>query len=191
MGDFNSPKFFIYYNFYKRGEIIGNNNHISKTFSDEIDKVLKNELPSNEQVRARDYTPKILVENGVQNLPMLITQRHIKSTIYTLEEAEKLKLPIKNINYHGLGKELLIKAISSLDSPLAIYKINYNNYLVITEFKDSGNREIIIPIQINGRGRCNKVFIHENQIKSVYSKNNLPNYLKKNSFEIIYTKKKN
>lgn len=164
--------------------------HISENFSAEIDKALNNKLPSNTQVKARDYTPKILVNNGVQDLPMLITQKHIKSTVYTLQQAKSLKLPVKNINYHGLGKELLIKAIDNLDNPQAIYKTNDNNYLIVTEFKDRNNKEIIVPIQINAQGRYNSVFIDENQIKSVYGRNNLKNYIENNNFTEIYKKNK-
>lgn len=184
--------------YYKWTEAYNSNNklndttnyHISENFSDEIDKALKNELPSNTQVKARDFTPKILVDSGVQDLPMLITQKHIKSTIYTQQEAQALGLQTKNVNYHGLGKELLIKAIDNLDSPQAIYKTSENNYLVVTEFKDNNGKEIIVPIQINGNGRYNDVFIDENQIKSVYGRNNLDNYINKNNFEQIYKKNK-
>ena len=112
----------------------------------------------------------------------------LKSIVYNSQEAQKLGLPTKNINYHGLGKNLLIKAIDNLDSPRAIYKTNDNNYLVITKFKDSNGREIVVPVQINGKGRYNDVFIDENQIKSVYGRNNLLNYLKSNHFEKIYEK---
>ena len=141
-------------------------------------------------MKARDYTPSILVNNGVKNLPMLITQKHIKSIVYTLQEAQNLGLPTKNTNYHGLGKDLLIKAIDNLDSPQAIYKTGDDNYLVVTEFKDSNDKEIVVPIQINGKGNYNNVFIDENQIKSVYGRRNLSNYLKNNNFDEIYTKNK-
>ena len=119
---------------------------------------------------------------------MLMTQNHIKSTIYTLEEAQSLNLPTKNVNYHGLGKDLLIKAIDNLDNPKAIYKSNNNNYIIVTEFKDQNGNDIIVPVQINGKGRYNDLYIDENQIKSAYGKNNLNNYIKKNEFKEIYKK---
>ena len=171
----------------------GNNTikyHVSENFNNEIDKTLNNELASNTQVKARDYTPSILVNNGVKDLPMLMTQKHIKSIIYTLQEAQNLGLPTKNINYHGLGKDLLIKAIDNLDTPEAIYKTGTDNYLVVTEFKDNNGKEIVVPIQINGKGRYNDVFIDENQIKSVYGRNNLNKYLQNNNFEKVYVKNK-
>ena len=169
--------------------IIDKNNNISKNFSDEIDKVLKNKLPSNTQVKARDYTPKILVENGVEDLPMLITQKHIKSIIYTNEQAKSLNLPIgKKEHYHGLGKDILIKVINSLDKPLEIYKQSDKRYLIITEIIDNKNNKIVVPIQINAKGIYNNVFIKENQITTVYGHEYLKEYLNYNNYERIYIK---
>lgn len=166
-----------------------NKNNVSKDIKEDIDKVLNNIYPKSQQVKVRDTTPEVLLNNNVKDLPMLITQRHIKSIIYSLKEAKKLKLPTKNINYHGLGKELFLKVINNLDNPKAIYKKDNNNYIIITEFMDIFNREIIIPIQINGKGLYNNKYIDENQIKSVYGRNNLQNYLIMNNFEQIYKKK--
>lgn len=191
-GQFIEDLYFKWNQAYNSSNKLNNttNYHVSENFSNEIDKALNNQLKTNTQVKARDFTPQILVDNGVENLPMLITQKHIKSIIYTLQEAENLGLPTKDTNYHGLGKDLLIKAIDNLDNPQAIYKTNENNYLVVTEFKDSNGKEIVVPIQINGNGRYNDVFIAENQIKSVYGRNNLDNYIGRNNFEQIYKKNK-
>ena len=163
--------------------------HVSSTFSSEIDKALNNEMKKSSQVKARDYTPEILVENGVKDLPMLITQRHLKTIIYTEAEAEKLGLPLgDSYNYHGLGKDTLIKSIDNLDNPSEIYKKDDNHYIIITEIKDTNGDKIIVPIKIDGKGNYNDVYIDENQIKSVYGKKNLEKYLAKNKFENIYKK---
>ena len=167
----------------------GTKYHVSDNFSNEIDQVLNGTYKSNNQVKARDYTPQILVENGVSDLPMLITAKHIKSTIYSFDEAQKLGLPTDNVNYHALGKERLLNVIDSLDDPLEIYKTSKDNYLVITEILDDNGRNIVVPIKIDGKGTYNDVYIDENQIKSAYGRNNLERYLKNNNFEKIYTKK--
>lgn len=166
-----------------------NKNNDNKDLKSDIEKVLSNTYPKSQQVKARNDTHKLLLDDGVKNLPMLITQRHIKSIIYTLREAKKLKLPTKNINYHGIGMELFLKIINNLDNPKAIYKKDNNNYIIITEFRDSLNREIIVPVQINGKGLYNNKYICENQIKSIYGRNNLQEYIKINNFEQIYKKK--
>ena len=77
------------------------------------------------------------VENGVNDLPMLMTQNHIRSTIYTEEEAAAKGLPTgNNINYHGLGKSLLMQSIDNMDAPSEIYKKSDDRYLIVTEMKD-------------------------------------------------------
>lgn len=148
-------------------------------------------MPEKSQIKARDYTPKILVENGVNDLPMLITQNHVKSIVYAKNEAMKLGIGKKNTNYHGLGKELLIKAIDGMDDPAAIYKKGANDYLIITRIKDASGNDIIVPVRIDGKGVYNNIYIDEKQIKSVYGKKNLNDYIEKNSFEKIYEKERN
>ena len=168
----------------------GTKYHVSSTFSEEIDKALNNRMDSSNQVKARDYTPEILVENGVENLPMLITQKHVRTIVHTESEAKNLGLPQgNNVHYHGLGKELLMKAVDNMDSPSAIYKQDNEHYLVITELQDSNGNAIIVPVKIDGKGTYNNVYIDENQILSVYGKSNLENYLQKNNYQKIYPKK--
>ncbi len=121
---------------------------------------------------------------------MLITQNHVKSIIYTEEQAKNLGLKINDkVHYHGLGKELLVKAVDSLDNPLEIYKKSEDDYIIVTELKDNNGSTIIAPIRINGKGSYNNVYIDENHILSVYGKDNLDYYLSKNNFEKIYEKK--
>lgn len=167
----------------------GKEKNISTHFSNEIDNVLNNAYSSQNQVKARDFTPKILIENGVKDLPMLMTAKHIKSTILTEIEAKNNNFYDKKTNYHGLGKETLLNVINNLDSPLAIYKTSPNNFLIITEFTDSIGRNIVVPIKIDGKGIYNNIYINENQIKSAYGRNNLSSYLNNNNFEKIYIKK--
>lgn len=162
--------------------------HISSTFSEEIDKTLNDEMKRGSQVKARDYTPEILVNNGVKDLPMLITQKHVKSIVYTTEEANRLGLSSES-NYHGLGKDLLVKSIDNMDNPLEIYKKSDNQYIIVTELTDSEGHKIIVPVKIDGKGSYNDVYIDENHIQSVYGKRNLESYLERNSFEQIYNKK--
>lgn len=164
--------------------------HVSSTFAEEIDKTLNNTMGKGSQVKARDFTPDYLVNNGAKDLPMLITQNHVKSVVYTEAEAKKLGLPVaKSINYHGLGKELLVKAIDNMDTPSAVYKKDANNFIIITELTDNIGNTIIVPVRINGKGAYNNVYIDENHITSVYGKKNLQNYLDNNNFTEIDIKK--
>ena len=56
--------------------------------SKRIDNVLKN-INERNPVRLRDYTPQVLVENGVKDLPMYENPSHIRKNILTKEEAQK------------------------------------------------------------------------------------------------------
>lgn len=163
--------------------------HISKNFSNEIEKSLDGKITSNNQIKARDYTPQILVENGVKDLPMLLTQKHLRQIVYTKEQAQKLGYNVKpKDHYHGLGKDTLIKAIDNMDSPQEIYQQTDTNYLIITEIKDENNNQIIVPVRIDGTGTYNNIDILENQISSVYGRKNLEKYINDNNFKRVYKK---
>lgn len=167
--------------------------------SKRIDNVLKN-INERNPVRLRDYTPQVLVENGVKDLPMYENPSHIRKNILTKKEAQKLGLAtsIRN-HYHGLGKELYIKIINSLDSPRVIFK-NKNNkdYLILTTVKDNNNSNIIVPIEIETITKINIFNIDINRIKTVYGydrKNpDLNKYIKNNiklgRFTKIYEQKR-
>ncbi len=167
--------------------------------SKRIDNVLKN-INERNPVRLRDYTPQILVENGVKDLPMYENPSHIRKNILTTKEAQKLGLAtnIRN-HYHGLGKELYIKIINSLDSPRVIFK-NKNNkdYLILTTVKDNNNSNIIVPIEIETITKINIFNIDINRIKTVYGYDrkdpDLNKYIKNNiklgRFTKIYEQKR-
>lgn len=167
--------------------------------SKRIDNVLKN-INERNPVRLRDYTPQILVENGVKDLPMYENPSHIRKNILTKKEAQKLGLAtnIRN-HYHGLGKELYIKIINSLDSPRVIFK-NKNNkdYLILTTVKDNNNSNIIVPIEIETITKINIFNIDINRIKTIYGYDrkdpDLNKYIKNNiklgRFTKIYEQKR-
>lgn len=167
--------------------------------SKRIDNVLKN-INERNPVRLRDYTPQVLVENGVKDLPMYENPSHIRKNILTKEEAQKLGLAtsIRN-HYHGLGKELYIKIINSLDNPRVIFK-NKNNkdYLILTTVKDNNNSNIIVPIEIETITKINIFNIDINRIKTVYGYDrkdpDLNKYIKNNiklgRFTKIYEQKR-
>lgn len=163
--------------------------------SKRIDNVLKN-INERNPVKLRNYTPQILVENGVKDLPMYENPSHIRKNILTEQEARKLGLSVrKNDHYHGLGKKLYVKVINSLDNPRVIFKNKTNkDYLILTTLKDKNNNNIIVPIELETVTDINKLRIYTNRIKSVYGKTNLNSYIKKNinqnEFVKIYEQKR-
>ena len=185
-------------------QYIGNSNnrtrfHINQNLSKNIDNVLTN-IKERNPVKLRDYTPDVLVKNGIKNLPMYENPSHIRKNILTKEEAKNIGLSVNSKDhYHGLGKEIYIKAIDSLDDPRVIFK-NKNNkdYLILTMVKDKNNNNVIVPIEIETKTDVNKVSIDINRVKSIYGYNktfpNLNQYIKYNiknsSLVKIYEQKK-
>ena len=152
-------------------------------------------------VKLRNYTPKMLVDNGIKDLPMYENPSHIRKNILTDAEAEKLGLAINpKDHYHGLGKKVYMDAIDSLDNPRVIFKNKTNkNYLILTLVKDNDSNNIVVPIEIETTTTINRVKIDTNRIKSVYgyktinniSLNNYIKYnIKNNNFTKIYEQKK-
>lgn len=180
-------------------------NNISQLYNDvnyvekNIDNVLKN-INERNPVKLRNHTPKILVQNGVRDLPMYENPSHIRKNILTKVEAQKLGIQInKNDNYHGLGKEIYMKSVRSLDNPRAIFKNNKTgDYIILTTIKDSNNNTIIVPIEIETTTSHN-LNIDINRIKSIYGYDrqnpNLNKYIKdninSNKFTKIFGQKKN
>ncbi len=177
-----------------------NNYHISKNLSDDLDNVLSNVSERN-PIKLRDFTPDVLVQNGVKNLPMYENPSHIRKNILTDNEARELGLQISSRDhYHGLGKETYIKAIDSLDDPRAIFRNkNTGNYLILTVVKDSNNNNIVVPIEIETTTKVNNLTLDTNRVKTVYGYQaqnniNLNDYIKhnikNNVFEKVYEQKK-
>lgn len=144
-------------------------------------------------IKIKDNTIKALVDNGVDDLPMLEKIGHVRENILTEKEAKKLGYSIKNKHYHGLGFKNYLKIINSIDNPIAIYqytnkgKYDSNNYIIITSIK---NKKFIVPIEINQRGQYNQTRINYNKIKSVYSKNTdkyINNLIKKGKIKETFT----
>ncbi len=172
------------------------NNIIEK----DIDNVLC-DINKRTPIKLREYTPTILVYNGVKDLPMYENPAHVRKNILTKQQAINLGLKLNHRdNYHGLGKELYIQVIDSLDNPRAVFKsINNNNYLILTVIKDKFNNNVVVPVEIETTTNINNIKIYINRIKSVYGFDNskgydLNDYIKKNlnenKFEKIYGQKK-
>lgn len=174
--------------------------HLSKNALNEVNDALNNKNTDiNSMVKLRDYTPKQLVSVGVSDLPMLVRKGHLRENILTDTEANNKGYSTKGKHYHGLGIDTYMKAIDSLDEPIAVYqytdkgKYSKDNFIVLTEVKDSSNNNIIVPIEIHKKGQYNKVEIDTNRIKTTYGKSNsnyFDNMVKNGSLVEIYNKKR-
>lgn len=138
-------------------------------------------------------TPKSLQEIlGIGDLPMLMTSNHIYSVVKTAEEAKREGNFRKNVNYHGLGTERLIRAMEALEDPVLIAKSTTDpeslDLAVFTEILDQKNAPVMAAVRIAGKGEIGGTYIDTNFILSAYGKENASNYIKKamNSGRILY-----
>lgn len=151
--------------------------HLSKNAMNEVNDALNNpNTDTNSMVKLRDYTPKQLVNVGINDLPMLVRKGHLRENILTDVEANNKGYSTKGKHYHGLGIDTYMNAIDSLDNPIAVYqytdkgKYSTDNFIVLTEAKDSDNNNIIVPIEIHKKGQYNRVEIDINRIKTTYGR---------------------
>ena len=178
----------------------GTQYHLSSTALNEVVDTLQNpNTDINSLVKLRDYTPQVLMENGVADLPMMVRKGHLRENILTEQEALDRGFSVKGKHYHGLGVNIYLQAIDSLDNPVAIYqytnkgKYNTDNYVVLTSVIDSNSNSIIVPIEINKRGQYNSVEIDINRIKTVYGRetqNYFDNKVANNELKEIYSQKR-
>ncbi len=174
-------------------------NNLSKKAISEITDALNNPNTNiNSMVKLTDYTPKQLVTVGVNNLPMMVRKGHLRENILSAEEAKAKGFSTKGKHYHGLGIKTYIKAINSINNPIAIYqytnrgKYSSNNFIVLTKIKDKNNNNIIIPIEITRKGQYNNIEIDTHIIKTTYGKNNkkyFKNKMVSGEIRKIYSKK--
>lgn len=164
-----------------------------------IDEILNN-IYERKPVLLREHTPQILINLGVKDLPMYENPSHIRKNILTRNEAKKIGLKIRyNDHYHGLGKDIFLKVLDSLDSPRVIFKCkNKNDYIILTNIKDLNKDNIIVPIEINSKTRMDNLSLTINRIKTIYGYDKnikdlnlyIKSNIKNNNFSKIYEQKK-
>lgn len=142
------------------------------------------------EIKLTDSSPAILAsQKGVKNLPMMMVASHVRENILTEKEAKNLGLAVNsNKHYHGLGKDLFLKVIDGLDNVTEAYRGTKNaekserreNYfLLISQYKDSNGNTINVPVYVNEHGIYNRIFVDTNKIATVFGRNELKAYIKK------------
>ncbi len=120
---------------------------------------------------------------------MLMKASHIRENVFTEAEARANGLRVDgHTHYHGLGKELFLNIIAGLDDVSLAYRGTRNasdsgrreNYfLLISQYKDSSGNTINVPVYINERGQYNRVFIDTNKVATVFGREGLNDYLRR------------
>lgn len=144
-------------------------------FSKQVDAVINGTYPKNDMLTVSPNTPKVLQDIGLNDLPITLTQRHLKTIMNANGE-------YKGANYHNLGIDLVKQLPQAISNPLNILKssTDSNSIVVITELADKQDRPVIASIKIDGKGQINNIEIDTNVLTSAYGKDNYDSFMKKN-----------
>ena len=140
-------------------------------------------------VKLTDSSPTILLnQKGVKNYPLVMKPSHIRENILTEDEARQKGLKTDGtVNYHGLGITKFVDVINGLDDVDEAYRGTKNAsnpqrrekyFLLISKETDGVNR-INVPVFINETTREAEIYTISNKIATVFGRNNLDDYLKR------------
>lgn len=138
--------------------------------SKEIDAVINRTMPRFSSIKICEHTPKLLLDLGLDDYPILFSQRHTRDCLHPKD---------KNPHHHGLTKDFLLNMPLYLENPAMVLDSLSNPYsiVVLTGEVDGDNIPILASITINGDGIYEAQKIDSNYMTSVYGKDNLENII--------------
>ena len=159
-----------------------------KSFAEQVDASLNGTLPFYTSLKVCD-TPKILLDIGCEQLPMLYTQKH-------LNEAVKPKTASHGHTHaHGLDVDKIKQMPKLLAEPVMVLDSLTKNdsIIVVTSEIDNDNLPIIASIKTNGSGIYELENIDANFITSIYGRNGFESFINRtlqNDALLYYDKNK-
>ena len=139
-------------------------------FTQQVDDVLAGVANQYNALKVCD-TPQLLIEVGCKQLPMLITQKHLRDSLKPLSKS--------NSKWHGLTEQQIKKLPELIADPVMIYDSQTlkNSLVVVTSEIDSRNFPIIVSLKANGQGTYELQKIDSNFITSVYGRRNFAGHI--------------
>lgn len=138
-------------------------------FDVQVDKTFSHELQSSDAVYIGE-TPSILMDAGLGNLPMLITQKHVRDAV-----KEKTK------DGHGIPKDTIKKLPAAIKEPAMIADslstASEEGVVVVTDLEDPDGNPIIASIMPDGAGHY-VLDLDSNFVTSVYGRSQFENFVK-------------
>lgn len=140
-----------------------------KSFVEQVDEVLSGTASRYNDLKVCD-TPKILLDIGCEQLPMLYTQRHLR---------EALKPKDEHTHAHGLSIEQIKRMPEFLADPVMVFDSFSRNdsIIVVSSELDLDNNPIVISVHPDGKGKYELQTVDSNFITSMYGKDNFENFL--------------
>lgn len=158
-----------------------------ESFQEQVEKALKGELDPKNAVYIGE-TPKKLIDVGLNKLPLLITQNHIRSANRAKSNTNKKS--------NDIDKNILKRLPELISEPAMITDslstASTKGIVVITNEVDNEGKPIIVPIKPDGSGYY-FAQLDSNFVLSVYGRNGFLNFIenniKENTFLYINSKK--
>ncbi len=137
-----------------------------RSFDEQVDAVLNGADTVSTHLKVRDDTPKLLVDIGLDNKPILMTAKHTKSAV----GVEGVKG-----NVHHLSKETLKKLPELLENPAIVMDSTKEGSIVMfVNAVDEDNNPVLCAVKVDGDGYYNDVIIDANVVTSIYGKDTNP-----------------
>lgn len=144
------------------------------SFAKQVDAVLSGADTTSTHLKIMG-TPLILRQLGAQNIPVLMTAKHLKNIV--AESGDE-----KNVNYHGIDVDLIKKLPELLSDPVMVMDslTRDDSVVIVTSAVDKENRPIIGAIKFDGFGNDDGEKISANILLSVYGRNHFNEFIQHN-----------
>ena len=141
----------------------------SKRLQDEINLFIDGKMDRHNSIMISNHTPKILQDVGLEDLPILYSQRHLANALH--EKGE-------NPHWHGLEVQDILNIQNDIYNPVAILESlsDKNSIIIVSDKVDKDNSLIIASVKKDGEGLYQLEKINSNYMTSIYGKEKFENY---------------
>jgi hypothetical protein len=154
---------------------------LSKNLSDDLDKILNQEVDASKTELLIGTTSRVLTEIlGAENHKVLMPVKKAYATMVDEETGVKSRYYDKKVNYHNLGKEKVIKVLQASEDPVMILNpvsedkgIIPNRLIIITDITDNNGKPIIVIQDVESDGTLNRKSITSNKVITIYDKKDI------------------
>lgn len=137
-----------------------------RDFAQQVDAVLNGADTTSTHLRIAEHTPKILMDIGLSDKPLLITSAHTKTA---------LGYNVNGKNIHNISKDVFVNLPQLIKKPAIVMESTKQGSIVMfVNALDVDNNPILCAIKLDGRGNYNNVEIDANVVTSVYGKDTNP-----------------
>lgn len=144
----------------------GDVKYSDRPFAEQVDAVLSGEDAISTHLKISEHTPKILLDLGLSDKPLLITSVHTKSAV---------GYKVKGKNIHYVDKDVLKSLPKLVENPAMVMESTKQGSIVMfVNAVDVNKNPVLCSIKINGTGFYNNVELESNVVTSVYGKDTNP-----------------